>query len=392
MAIHDVMAYLCLMLLRSLCAFLLGSLSANLIASDSLPEFDKIDRHVDSLRYDGEDLETLVLMLTIPFDSESEKLRAIYKYVIDHITYDAAAYKNGHRRINQNNRDILRRKKAVCWGYAQLISELCHNADITCFTITGYAKDSPVPPRSFEKANHAWNAVYLEGVWFLLDATWGSVLQSGENYFSREYGLNYFLSDPAIFGLSHHPLMPMWQMLPCPISYQSFVTGQMHNEPSNCGFNFQDSIAQFSELSYLDQQLKIMQVAFALNKTNTNRSQVGHALVDIAIDKKEYGDQLMELDSLALAMEELEASLRLFTLAKSTCTFYPWQEEAHVFSAINLAQVSYGVFVDDTEQIPLIVNRFKRAKKLIEESRLKESVINQAEKLVDDYLGVLEAN
>ena len=385
------MAYLCKMLRKSVWLHLLVFFSAALMASDSLPSFDRIDRHIDLMSYVGEDLDSLALMVTIPCQSDFEKLRAVFKYVITYITYDGAAYKNGQRRINQNNTDVLRRREAVCWGYAQLITELCGKLKIPCYTITGYAKDSPVPPRSFEKANHAWNAVYLAGEWYLLDATWGAVLQSGDNYFSRKYGLNYFLSDPAIFGRSHHPLMPMWQLLTCPIAYAAFISDHHLGERLDCGYNFRDSIAEYSQWSYLDQQLKIMQVAFEINRTATNRSQVGHALVDIAIQKKEHGDQLLELDSHALAMEELDASLQLFALAKKICTFYPWQEEAHVFTAVNLAQATYSIFAGEVDKVDLIVDRFRAAKILIEDSRLKKPLTQQAESLINEYLQLLES-
>ena len=371
--------------------FLFIGLLDALHALDSLPSFAKIDRHIDTIGYQGLDPDSLVLAITKPCQNESEKLRAIYKYVITHITYDDEAYRNGKRRVNQNHGDILRRKKAVCWGYAQLITDLCRKVGLPCFTITGYAKDSPVPPQPFEKANHAWNGVYLDGQWHLVDATWGRAMHFGENYFSKEYGINYFLSDPVLFGKSHHPLLPMWQLQYCPRSYEDFLSDRVIGLNEDCNYNFQDTIAMFADLSYLDQQLTIMQVAYELNSTATNRSQVGHALVDIAIQRKEYGDHLMERDSQALAVEELEASVRLFDLAKDVCSFYPWQEEAHIFSAINLSQATYAVYKEVADKHNLMVDRFNKAKALIDRSRLKESVKQQVERLVMDYLEVLDA-
>ena len=44
--------------------------------------------------------------------------------------------------------------------------------------ISGYAKGygySPEHPvTTNHQTNHAWNAVYLKGNWFLLDCTWGA--------------------------------------------------------------------------------------------------------------------------------------------------------------------------------------------------------------------------
>lgn len=51
-------------------------------------------------------------------------------------------------------------------------------AGVQCMTVPGYSKGFGYQMgQSFSgEFDHAWNAVYLEGRWHLLDSTWGSGL------------------------------------------------------------------------------------------------------------------------------------------------------------------------------------------------------------------------
>ena len=56
--------------------------------------------------------------------------------------------------------------------YARLFKALCGYGGLRCEIVDGYAKtklhEEKLPP----EANHSWNAVYADGQWRLLDATW----------------------------------------------------------------------------------------------------------------------------------------------------------------------------------------------------------------------------
>ncbi len=306
--------------------------------SHSLPDVSHVDQHVDSLALDHLDAAARTAMLVAPFSEEIERVRAIYRHVIKAIDYDHAAYRDGRRRINRNNDDVLRRNRAVCWGYSELIRSMCEASGINCHTVSGYARDSFAPQSAYEKANHAWNAVQIDGLWYLLDATWGSGLLSGDTYFSITDGIDYFLSSPELFIHSHFPLMSMWQLLSCPVKYSEFLPAQFPLQQESCSYNFASRIEQFGGLNFYDQQIMIMREAYDINPTQTNKKQIGHALVDVAIQHKELGDEYLESDSVELAVEELEAATRIFDLARHYCHFYPWQNVAMVYSYANLAQ------------------------------------------------------
>ena len=373
-------------MIRLLVIFLCLGFWCNCFAQEPLASTIKSDRNPTQT---NEDIETLTSSVIYDTTSDKEKLWAIFKYVTDNISYDKAAYNHGIRRINKNNVDVLRRKKAVCWGYAELIREMCSYAGITCLSISGYARDLQVPSRSFEKANHAWNAVKLGGEWFLLDATWASGIASGEDYFMSVYGVDYFLTPPSLFIKNHFPLLPMWQLLSCPLSLEEFYA-ESEVRRKSCSFKYNKQINKFLKLSKLEQEAQAITVAYRMNRSKKNRMLLGHALVDIAIEKKEAGEEYFEADQEEYAIEQLEASRQLFEIAKEYCEFYDWQEYAYVFTSINLVQAYYMLYEHDLERYPFLLYQFEETRLLFEKSDVDTYVKKHVYQLIDDYKVVLE--
>jgi hypothetical protein len=75
---------------------------------------------------------------------------------------------------------------------------------------TGQRSDGP--------ANHAWNAVRIDGRWQLMDPTWGAGYLDNRMRFVRFFQEHYFLTDPGAFVFDHFPEDPHWQLLERPLS------------------------------------------------------------------------------------------------------------------------------------------------------------------------------
>ncbi|MES2512683.1 MAG: transglutaminase-like domain-containing protein [Bacteroidota bacterium] len=108
-------------------------------------------------------------------DSDQEKFDALFTWVAGNIKYDFNAYfapsGAGIPRIDK----ILKYRRGICLDYAYLMDSLCKLADITNFTVLGYAKDELFDVQdSMYADNHAWNAVKLDNKWFVYDVTWAS--------------------------------------------------------------------------------------------------------------------------------------------------------------------------------------------------------------------------
>lgn len=157
----------------------------------------------------------LAAFLTGGVRSDEEKARAIYRWVTDRIDYDAEAYFRNELR-NRDAGEVLASRKSVCSGYAELFEALGRAAGLEVVTIRGYAKGyGHVRGKIFDRPNHDWNAVRIDGKWRFVDSTWGAgYLRDGR--YIRAYSERFFLASPEEFIFSHLPLDDAWQIQSTP--------------------------------------------------------------------------------------------------------------------------------------------------------------------------------
>ncbi len=182
-----------------------------------------------------EDAAALAKQLITNHKTELEKVTAIFRWVTDNISYrsntqNRTAIKDGASVRNYKNEEddgplkplservaetVLQKRVAVCDGYARLFTTLCDYAGIRSEIIIGYAKSGVSRPTRRFGVNHYWNAVMINGKWYLLDATWASgYLSAQNNEFIRDYDEKYFLTPPELFIRDHYPDDARWTLLP----------------------------------------------------------------------------------------------------------------------------------------------------------------------------------
>jgi hypothetical protein len=114
---------------------------------------------------------------------------------------------------------MLKRKKGVCQDYAHLFNRMCRIAGIESEFVTGFGRFSPDNiGRQHRIGNHAWNAVKIDGDWKLIDLTW----TDGMDDKKKDIGIGFWLTDPALFILSHFPDEEKWQLLNEPLTKKEF--------------------------------------------------------------------------------------------------------------------------------------------------------------------------
>lgn len=203
--------------------------------------FTEVDAHaVNAPASVKSDIPTLVEYLLEPFDTDEEKVRVIFRWVAENIRYDTQSYFSG--RVSYSSPDsTLRSGKGVCEGYAGLFKALADEAGLEVVTIHGYAKGYGYQPgQRISGTNHAWNAVSLDGRWYLLDSTWGAGYVNGRNYV-KHFKEFYFLTPADQFIFAHLPTDPAWQLLEDPISneeYEDLV--YVRNHIFDYGFSSED--------------------------------------------------------------------------------------------------------------------------------------------------------
>jgi len=112
--------------------------------------------------------------LTKNCKTELEKVNAIYKFIIESMTYDndKAAVVNG-TYIPVIDDFINFEKgagKGICYDYASLFAAMLRSQGIPAKLIMGYMLDRNDPGDSNKAQYHAWNEFYIKGVgWFMIN-------------------------------------------------------------------------------------------------------------------------------------------------------------------------------------------------------------------------------
>ena len=197
--------------------------------------FYYIDSKVESIPFAKAD--ELAKQLAGLGKNEYEKVRAIFRWITEHIDYNvrifnrnktnpglfyeepddsSAALPSLDERVAAK---VLYKKIAFCDGYSRLFKTLCEHAGIKAEVIHGYARTNTA--RRFA-VNHTWNAVYIDSAWHLLDVTWASGSITWANEYVKQYNDFYFLTPPGDFIQDHYPEDPQWTLMSDPPLYREF--------------------------------------------------------------------------------------------------------------------------------------------------------------------------
>lgn len=196
--------------------------------------------------YPLDDLRQLSQLLTHSLTSDREKFRAIYRWVCDNIANDYSLYaENKYKRKKWRHnpealekwdktfapkviKRLVKKRSTICTGYAYLIKELAYHSDIACEIVSGYGRTPFVNVGKEGIPNHSWNAVQLDGNWYLCDATWSSgTINAAYKTFSKQYSDAYFLAPPEIFVRNHYPLDTAWILMDKKPGLDEFLNGPL---------------------------------------------------------------------------------------------------------------------------------------------------------------------
>lgn len=192
----------------------------------------KVDSFVLTVKYENDYIK-LARDLTGPFLMDIDKVRAIFKWITNNISYDFRFFNSGKdiqqpecsdkydcagiTRAWENDylKKILKSRKAVCDGYARLFQKLCELNHLQTEIIPGYARTKPYQIGNKITANHAWNAVFIDTAWFFLDATWaaGYCVENDDGKlikFVKEYEDYYWINVFQRISRNHYPKNGYW--------------------------------------------------------------------------------------------------------------------------------------------------------------------------------------
>lgn len=197
-------------------------------------DFSQVDFHAKQFPEDCQLSEEFVRALTEPFDTETEKARALFAWFY----HSTASEIKTLTAIDDSNDDpeVLRLHFVnMCAGFAQLFLELIQHAGLQGYVVRGYSKTyehrPPKPGESIPyESNDTWNCILMDGDWHLIVPTWGRGFIS-ETESIPPFASRWFRSSPLEFRQTHYPEDPTYQLVSEEddgglISWETFITAQ----------------------------------------------------------------------------------------------------------------------------------------------------------------------
>lgn len=191
-------------------------------------DFRVVDEYVKSLgALDTLNMGTISYIVTKKFPDSKDKVRAIFDWIANNISFDCKLYKSRGNEAMVSD-DVLKTRKANPNGYAVLFQDMCSVVKIRCLTVDGYVKNfieniNEQP----DGLNHTWVVVQLgqsPETWFYVDPAWGSGYTDDKMMvFTKKFNDAYFFADKVIFNYQHFPDNGAWLLGPGPKSLKSFL-------------------------------------------------------------------------------------------------------------------------------------------------------------------------
>jgi len=170
----------------------------SLVSENPQEGYAMIDAHVlNTPPQVTQSVQELAAYLVEPAQNDYEKARAIYRWVTANVAYDAKSYFAGHCR-NDSAQKVLRERKAVCSGYANLFEELGKSVGLNVRKVEGMATTNGF------SGGHAWNQIHINGNTYWTDSTWGAgYLDEQAQRFIPSFNEDYFLVPPQKLASTH---------------------------------------------------------------------------------------------------------------------------------------------------------------------------------------------
>lgn len=232
-------------------------------------DYKRVDSIVKNYPKEFESIKNFADKIDSDFTTDLDKTRATYFWISNNIFYDFETassnrikdvFYTGNEDLEQMQNayaeNALKKRKAICEGYSQLLKYTLKTLGIKCEVIEGYAKTNinDIGKINHDQ-NHAWNAVFIDKKWHLIDATWSTGNELGKpNYVS--FRDSYFLIKPEHLIWSHYPNNKKWQLLEKPVSKLAFFYAPIIH------VGYYDSSLKLNKMKGIIKPKKMIQISF----------------------------------------------------------------------------------------------------------------------------------
>ena len=128
--------------------------------------------------------------ICVDCDTDEEKVKAIYKWMIYNFEYD---YDCEPLIQYFNVRKTLSTRKGICYDFSHLYAALCRSQNIPCYVVDGDKRDNA-------QYHHTWNRVYFDNSWWNIDVTFDIIqTKNQDELYSFRKIENAYMQDKEYF-------------------------------------------------------------------------------------------------------------------------------------------------------------------------------------------------
>lgn len=207
---------------------LLICFSVAVVAQTTDSSYKAVDDYVNKIgKLDTMNLGTITYLITKKFPEPKDKVRAIFNWITNNISFDCKAARNVDNTKTSSDL-VLKTRKTNAGGYAALFQDMCSVVKIRCLTVDGYLKNNVEQiDEKPDELNHTWAVVQLgqsPETWHYIDPALGSGYTDEKiATFIKSYNDDYFFADKKIFNYQHFADNSAWQIGPGPKSLKEFI-------------------------------------------------------------------------------------------------------------------------------------------------------------------------
>jgi hypothetical protein len=180
--------------------------------------------------------------LTKPFSDDASKILSISYWIAQNISYDISL----HHPATYTSKKVLQSGTAKADGFVQLFVDLCTYSDIPAIAVYGYKRNfDQMPGDTLFRSNHVWALVKQNRDWHIYDPALASgtvsfkkdlfadvgkssqdiVIPIEQLKYTKKFNPVWIDIAPEKAALTHHPIIPLFQLLKYPVHIQTFAKG-----------------------------------------------------------------------------------------------------------------------------------------------------------------------
>lgn len=112
-------------------------------------------------------------LLTKNIKDDSKKVEFIYNYVVNEIKYDYSKLNTLGAAYVPNIDSVVKDGKGICYDFSSVMAGMLRSVGVPTKLVMGYSNNA--------KGYHAWNEVYINNKWMIIDATYDSQIKKANS-------------------------------------------------------------------------------------------------------------------------------------------------------------------------------------------------------------------